>query len=80
MWSMMKYLYLAIRLGTLWENLKAVRAKDPATTTEMYQPAAAAVLSDPSMVKFVATLPAEDGQKFVEQYPLFLRSLDFLTE
>jgi len=35
-WTRLKYLYFAIRLGPLFENLKAVRASDPAISSESY--------------------------------------------
>lgn len=57
MWTWMKYLYLAIRLGTLWENLKAVRASDPAVSSESYQPASAAILEDPGVQRWLLQLP-----------------------
>jgi len=79
-WSWMKYLYLAIRLGTLWDNLKGVRASDPATTSESYQPAAAAVLSDPGVQRWIERLSPEDQAKFTEGLPTFVWALDAMTE
>jgi len=80
MWNWMKYLYIAIRLGVLFENLKAVKAKDPATTTASYEPAAAVLLSDPSVQKFVARLSPEEQTSFVANLPTFVFMLDFMTE
>jgi len=54
-WTWMKYLYLAIRLGTLWENLKGIRASDPSTTSESYQPASAAILDDPGVQRWLGS-------------------------
>jgi hypothetical protein len=80
MWSTLKYLYLAIRLGTLWENLQGVKAKDPATTSEAYQPAAAAVLEDPGVQRWLAGLSPADQVRFVEGLPVFVWGLDAMTE
>jgi len=60
LWTWMKYLYLAIRLGTLFENLKVVRASDPAVTSESYQPASAAILGDPGVQKWLGRLSSEE--------------------
>jgi len=80
MWSWFKYLYVAIRLGTLWENLKGVRASDPSTTSESYQPAAAAILDDPGVQKWLGRLSAEEQVKFTDGLPVFVWGLDALTE
>jgi len=79
-WTWMKYLYLAIRLGTLFENLKAVRASDPAATSESYQPAAAAILGDPGVEKWLGRLSPEEQARFTEGLPVFVWGLDALTE
>ena len=84
----MKYLYLAIRLGTLFENLKAVRASDPAVTSESYQPASAAIpstplrasLDDPGVQRWLARLSPEEQARFTEGLPVFVWGLDALTE
>jgi len=80
MWSVMKYLYLAIRLGTLWENLKTVRSSDPTTTSEAYQPAAAAILEDPGVQRWLSRLSPEEQARFTEGLPVFVWGLDALTE
>lgn len=80
MWKWMKYFYLAIRLGSLWENLKAVNASDPATTAEDYQPAAAAVLDDPGVQEWMARLPLEQQELMRAGSPLIIWALDRLTE
>ena len=80
MWTWMKYLYLAIRLGTLFENLKAVRASDPAVTSESYQPASAAILDEPGVQRWMSRLSPEEQARFNEGLPVFLWGLDALTE
>ena len=80
MWSTLKYLYLAIRLGTLWENLKGVSARDAATTSESYQPAAAVILEDPGIQKWLARLSPDEQRKFVEGLPVFVWGLEAMTE
>jgi hypothetical protein len=80
MWSWMKYLYLAIRLGTLWENLKAIRAGDAATTSESYQPAAAAVLDDPNVQRWLGRLTPDEQARFTAGLPTFIWALDQMTE
>ena len=80
MWTWMKYLYLAIRLGTLWENLKTVRSSDPTTTSEAYQPAAAAILEDPGVQRWLSRLSPEEQARFTEGLPVFVWGLDALTE
>jgi hypothetical protein len=80
MWSWLKYMYLAIRLGTLWENLKAVRASDPAVTSESYQPASAAILDDPGVQRWLSRLSPEEQARFTEGLTVFLWGLDALTE
>jgi hypothetical protein len=67
-------------LGTLFENLKAVRASDPAITSESYQPAAAAVLGDPGVQKWLGRLSPEEQARFTEGLPVFVWGLDTLTE
>ena len=80
MWSWLKYMYLAIRLGTLWENLKAVRASDPAVTSDAYQPASAAILDDPGVQMWLGRLSPEEQARFTEGLPVFVWGLDALTE
>lgn len=80
MWSWMKYLYLAIRLGTLFENLKAVRAGDPEVTSESYQPASAAILDDPGVQTWLIRLSPEEQARFAEGLPVFVWGLDAMTE
>jgi hypothetical protein len=80
MWSWLKYLYVAIRLGTLWENLKGIRASDPSTTSESYQPAAAAILDDPGVQKWLGRLSPEEQAKFTGGLPVFIWALDSMTE
>jgi len=79
-WTWMKYLYLAIRLGTLWENLKGIRASDPSTTSESYQPASAAILDDPGVQRWLGRLSSEEQARFTEGLPVFVWGLDALTE
>jgi len=79
-WTWMKYLYLAIRLGTLFENLKAVRASDPAVSSESYQPASAAILDDPGVQTWLGRLSPEEQARFTEGLPVFVWGLDALTE
>jgi len=79
-WGTLKYLYLAIRLGTLWENLQRVKASDATTTSESYQPAAAVVLEDPGVQKWLARLSPADQAKFVDGLPVFVWGLDAMTE
>jgi len=79
-WTWMKYLYLAIRLGTLWENLKGIRASDPSTTSESYQPASAAILGDPGVERWLGRLSPEEQARFTEGLPVFVWGLDALTE
>ena len=55
----MKYLYLAIRLGTLWENLKGIGASEHPKNRTSYQPAAAAILGDPGMQKWLGRRPLD---------------------
>jgi len=76
----MKYFYLAMRLSSLWENLKAVTASDPATTAEDYLPAAAAVIDDPGVQEWMARLPLEQQQLVRTASPLVIWALDKLTE
>jgi len=73
-------MYLAIRLGTLWENLKGVRASDPSTTSESYQSASAAILDDPGVQRWLSRLSAEEQARFTEGLPVFVWGLDALTE
>jgi len=80
MWTWMKYLYLALRLATLWENLVKVQAKDPMTTAESYQPAAGVVLADPSVERWLGRLSLEEQAKFTEALPLFIWGLDSMAE
>jgi len=80
MWSSLKYMYLAIRLGTLWENLKAVRASDPAVTSESYQPASAAILDDPGVQRWLSRLSPEEQAKLAGGLPVFIWALDSMTE
>ena len=80
MWTWMKYLYLAIRLGTLWENLKGIRASGPSTTSESYQPASAAILDDPGVQRWLSRLSPEEQARFTEGLPVFVWGLDALTE
>ena len=80
MWSWLKYMYLAIRLGTLWENLKGVRASDTSTTSEYYQPASAAILEDPGVQRWLSRLSPEEQARFTEGLPVFVWGLDALTE
>ena len=80
MWSWMKYLYLAIRLGTLWENLKAVAAGTPGLTSAAYDPAAAVILEDPKVQRWLGHIPPEDVEKFRAGLPVFLWGLDAMTE
>jgi len=79
-WTWIKYLYLAIRLGTLFENLKAVRASAPAVSSESYQPASAAILDDPGVQKWLGRLSPEEQARFTEGLPVFVWGLDALTE
>jgi hypothetical protein len=79
-WAWTKYLYLAIRLGTLFENLKAVRASDPSTASESYQPAAAVVLDDPSVQRWLGRLSPDEQARFVAGLPVFVWALDAMTE
>jgi len=80
MWSWLKYMYPAIRLGTLWENLKGVRASDPSTTSESYQPASAAILDDPGVQRWLGRLSPEEQARFTEGLPVFVWALDNMTE
>jgi len=80
MWNVLKYLYLAIRLATLWENLKNVRAKDPQTSGVSYQPAAAALLADEGIQRWLSRLSPDDQARFTEGLPVFIWGLDNLTE
>jgi hypothetical protein len=73
-------MYLAIRLGTLWENLKGVRASDPSTTSESYQPASAAILEDPGVQRWLSRLSPEEQARFTEGLSVFVWGLDALTE
>ncbi len=80
MWTWTKYLYLAVRLGTLFENLKGVHASDPAVTSEAYQPAAAAILDDPGVQRWLGRLSPEEQERFIAGLPVFVWGLDALTE
>ncbi|NIM07244.1 MAG: hypothetical protein GTO55_11370 [Armatimonadetes bacterium] len=80
MWSWIKYLYVALRLATLWENLTKVNAKDPATTPESYAPAAAVLLSEPGVKRWLERLNPENQAKFTESLPLFIWGLDNMVE
>lgn len=80
MWKWMKYLYLALRLATLWENLKAVRAKAPETTAMSYAPAAEAMLTDDGVQRWLGRLTESEQSKFVESLPLFIWGLDNMVE
>jgi hypothetical protein len=76
----MKYLYLALRLATLWENLMKVKAKDAATTAESYGPAAAVLLADEGMKRWLERLGPEEAARFTEALPLFIWGLDNMAE
>ena len=79
MWSWMKYLYVAIRLGSLWENIRGVRARDPLTTSESYQEAAGAMLADEGVQRWLGRIPPEDAQRFTEGLPVFIWGIDNMT-
>lgn len=80
MWPTLKYLYLAIRLGTLWQNLTGVKAKEATTTATAYTLAATTILEDPGVQAWLARLSPEEQRKFVDGLPLFIWGLDTLTE
>jgi hypothetical protein len=80
MWSWMKYLYLALRLATLWENLMGVKANAATTSAADYQPAAAVVLADPGVQGWLGKLAPAEQAKFTEALPLFIWGLDNMTE
>jgi hypothetical protein len=80
MWSWMKYLYLALRLATLWENLAGVKAKAAGTSAADYEPAAAVVLADPNVQNWLGKLKAEEQAQFSGALPLFIWGLDNMTE
>lgn len=79
---------MAIRLGTLFENLKAVRASDPAVSSESYQPASAAIpstslragLGDPGVQRWLSRLSPEEQARFTEGLSVFVWGLDAMTE
>ena len=80
MWSWMKYFYLALRLATLWEQLSAVKAKAPETSPADYAPAAAVVLEDPGVQRWLARLGPQQQAQFADSLPLFIWGLDNMAE
>jgi hypothetical protein len=50
------------------------------TTSESYQPAAAAVLDDPGVQRWLGRLSPEEQARFTEGLPVFVWGLDALTE
>jgi len=80
MWNVLKYLTLAIRLGTFFGNLQAVKANDPATGAESYQPAADTLLSSGDGQKFLARLTGAQQAAVIAALPLAIWLLDHLTE
>jgi len=80
MWSWQKYLKIMKRLQKLFDKLKEVNAKDPATNVASYRNASLIFLEDKSIVKFMGLLTENEREDFRKTLPLFLWSLDFMFE
>jgi len=80
LWVWYRYFLIAMRLATLWENLRMVNAKHPNTDASSYQEAAGALLSDEKLGQWLTGLSPEDQARFSETLPLLIWALDSITE
>ena len=60
--------------GTYYEQYHTI------TTSESYQPAAAVILEDPGVQKWMARLSPDEQRKFVDGLRVFVWGLDVMTE